>query len=623
MNIITLDFETHFSDDYTLKKMTTEAYIRDPRFEVLGCSIKWIDSEENGGAASQAWWYEGEELHDTLRHRDWSQWAVLCHHSHFDGLILSHHYGIEPAFWYDTLSMARLLLGNHLSVGLDSLAKHFGLQAKTVPYDLFRGKHWHELSPSAQQQVGEGACHDVELTWSIFQKLGPLFPAEEFALVDATVRMFTEPVLEGDTQRLGAIWTIEAEEKRKLLADLGVTGADLRSNEKFAELLRAQGVEPERKPGKNGDIYAFASTDDHMRDLQEDLDPTVVALAEARLSEKSNIVQSRSCRLGWMSTRGAMPVYLSYCAAHTTRWGGGDKVNWQNFPRESALGGAIRAPEGHMVVVNDASQIECRILNMVAGQHDVIERFRDHQDPYTSIASQFYGFPVTKANPKERGTGKQLELSCGYGAGGPTIRATAKRGTYGPPVYLDAEQAMRARDLYRGTHPSVVSLWQSANEVLKKLSAGITFDWHCLHVKDKRIYLPNGAPLIYETLEWHTDHEHMQDMDRAGVIRAQEYWRIKTRRGYAKLYGAKLVENVIQALARLHVSQAWLRCAAAGIRMVSMEHDKLIAVVREHEADAALVFMQSEMSRAPDWLPGIPLDSEGYVSHTFAKEIKA
>ena len=91
-------------------------------------------------------------------------------------------------------------------------------------------------------------------------------------------------------------------------------------------------------------------------------------------------------------------------------------------------------------------------------------------------------------------------------------------------------------------------------------------------------------------------------------------------RQYAKLYGAKLIENIIQALARLHVSQAWLRCAAAGIRMVSMEHDKLIAVVAEHEADAALDFMQAEMKREPVWLPGIPLDSEGYVSRTFAKE---
>jgi DNA polymerase len=80
-----------------------------------------------------------------------------------------------------------------------------------------------------------------------------------------------------------------------------------------------------------------------------------------------------------------------------------------------------------------------------------------------------------------------------------------------------------------------------------------------------------------------------------------------------------LVHNCIQALARLHVTQAWLRCAQAGIRVVSMEHDKLIAVVRETEAQAACDFMGQELARAPSWLPDIPLDSDGYISRTFAK----
>ena len=102
---------------------------------------------------------------------DWANTACLAHHAQFDGLILSHHYGVKPRVWFDTLSMARLLLGNHLSVGLDSLARHFGLAAKTVPYNLFRGKHWAELDPAIQGQVAAGAIHDVNLTWAIFCKM--------------------------------------------------------------------------------------------------------------------------------------------------------------------------------------------------------------------------------------------------------------------------------------------------------------------------------------------------------------------------------------------------------------------------------------------------------------------
>src|SRR5437773_8362608 len=115
--------------------MTTEAYIRDPQFEVLGCGFRW-------GNGSQEWIPSGAYLEQILDSIDWQEKACLCHHAQFDGLILSHHFDIRPKFWLDTLSMARLVVGNHLSVGLEALAKHFGLAAKNVPYQLFKGKHW-------------------------------------------------------------------------------------------------------------------------------------------------------------------------------------------------------------------------------------------------------------------------------------------------------------------------------------------------------------------------------------------------------------------------------------------------------------------------------------------------
>jgi hypothetical protein len=608
--IVTIDFETFFSDEYSLKKMTTEAYVRDQRFKAHGYAVRRPGGELGWEDANPLTWLrvccEAYPL------------AILCHHAHFDGLILAHHYGIRPALWLDTLSMARLLLGNHLPKGLDALAQHFGLRGKQVPYDLFKGKHWGELDATTQALVAEGACHDVALTWDIFCRMAPEFPTEELALVDATVRLFTEPVLVGDTDHFASVWRDEEAQKQRLLAELGTTGKDIRSNEVFADLLRANAVELPQpgdvgeaetlpyglKRGKNGPIYAFSKTDDFMRDLLEDEDAGVATLAAARLSEKSNILQTRAQRLHDMSQRGPMCVYLSYCGAHTTRWSGGDNLNWQNRPRNSPLDAGILSPVGTSVIVNDASQIECRLLNYVAGQTDVIEKFRNKEDPYIGIASKFYGFPVTKAHEKERGTGKQLELSCGYGAGGPTIKATAKRGTYGPPVFLDDEQALSARDLYRSTHTAVVALWQYSEQLIRHLASrspvGIKFN--CMELMSGRLYLPNGTFLNYETL----------DRDENG-------WFVTTRRGRAKMYGAKLVENFIQALSRVHVAQAWLRIRQAGIRVVSMEHDKLIAVVADHEAEAALTYMKQEMCVAPVWAPGIPLDSDGYISRSFKK----
>ncbi len=619
MNIITLDAETFYdSKDYTLRKMTTEAYVRDPRFEALGFGVREGERTRWLCGADRPLAFELEHL------CDWSKTAVLCHHAHFDGLILSHHYGIRPAFWLDTLSMARLLVGNHLRHGLEQLAQHFQLPAKNVPYNLFNGKHWNEIPAHDQQAIAAGCMHDVDLTWEIFNRLLPAMPKEELALIDQTVRMFTEPCLIGNTEKLGNVWMEEEREKAAALAALDVSGAELRSNESFAALLWEEGIEPGVKLNDKGEeIHAFAKTDTFMRDLQENGTPRVQALVAARLGERSNIIQSRAGRLGWMSTRGSMCVYLSYCAAHTTRFGGGDKTNFQNFPRDSELGEAIEAPPGHVCVVRDASQIECRILNMVAGQHDVVERFKNKEDPYIAIASQFYGFAVTKANEKERGTGKQLELSCGYGAGADTIKATAAKGTYGPPVQITLDDAVRARDLYRRTHPAVTELWSEAGHVLKLLMNGAETTWRgVMGIRDHCIYLPNGAPLIYDTLEWHTPSENELEyaLETGKDWQASKGWRLKTRDGWVKMYGAKLVENVVQALARVHTTQAWLRCAAAGIHIVSMEHDKLIAVCREDEAQHVYDCMGVEMARVPDWLPGIPLDSEGFISRTFKKE---
>ena len=139
MNIITLDFETYYDNDYTLSKMTTEEYVRDPRFEVLGAAIRMPFDMISGEEPPFTHWCDAEHLHQPFGVVDWSQTAVLCHHAHFDGLILSHHYGIKPAYYLDTLSMARLLFGNHIKKSLGALAELFGLGAKEIPYDLFRG----------------------------------------------------------------------------------------------------------------------------------------------------------------------------------------------------------------------------------------------------------------------------------------------------------------------------------------------------------------------------------------------------------------------------------------------------------------------------------------------------
>ena len=104
MQLLALDFETYYGADFTLSSMTTEAYVRDPRFEVIGVGLTFPQTGQRA-------WMEEAQFRRFAAQYDWSQAAVLCHHAHFDGLILSHHYGVRPGYWLDTLSMARAIHG--------------------------------------------------------------------------------------------------------------------------------------------------------------------------------------------------------------------------------------------------------------------------------------------------------------------------------------------------------------------------------------------------------------------------------------------------------------------------------------------------------------------------------
>lgn len=592
MNIITLDFETYFDDDYTLKKLTTEAYIRDPRFQALCLGVRLPDG--------QAFWLKPEEIQSWLDAQDWANTAILAHHAHFDGLILSHHYNIRPCMWFDTLCMARLLVGSHISVSLASLANHFNLGTKTVPYDQFKGRRYENLTADLIDALGEGCVQDILLTWSIFFKFYKEFPKEEYVVVDMTIRMFTEPTLIGDRETFQRVQMEEWSRKGELLAELGVCEKDLQSSSKFVELLRQEGVEPEFKQGKNGPIPAVAQTDDFMKGLIEHENSRVSNLASARLECKSTINETRAGRLAGMAGRGAMPVYLSYCGAHTTRWSGGDRVNFQNFPRGGELRKALRAPEGYKLAVVDLSQIECRILNYVAGQMDIVDAFATGRDLYSEGASRFYGYPVNKKDhPTERHLGKVLELGCGYGMGATKLQSTCHAGALGgPPILLDTLQASLAVQTYRDAHPGVVAYWKQGDTILRHLhGAGFdtTFSWGPMKVMRGKILLPNGAPIFYD-LEYEA---------------LERQWRRKTRKGYVSIWGGTLVENVVQAMARVVMSQAMMRIRALNYKILLTTHDEIVVLTPENYAETHYKFLEEEMKKTPDWLPGIPLDAEG------------
>jgi DNA polymerase len=619
VNFLTLDFETFFSDTYTLKKMTTEAYIRDDQFEAHMVAYDYTVGAHN---------YSGYHNQETLSHFfsqvDWANTACLCHHAQFDGLILSHHYGVKSAAWLDTMSMARFVFGGTMSASLGSLAKHFGLPEKNVPYDLFKNRRWENIPDEIRQEMGAGAMHDVALTRAIFDKLRPLVPDDELFMIDQTIRMFTEPALVGDVDYLAQYQHDEWSRKNELLLELGVSAADLQSADKFCAILEEEGIEVEYKAGKNGEIPALAKTDEFMKGLLEHDNPIVADLAQARLDVKSTIDETRAGRLVGMARRGPLCVYLTHAGADTKRDSGGDKLNWQNFPRvrlrddgteEPQLKAGICAPPGYLIADPDLSQIECRLLNAVAGQDDVLQMFRDKVDIYSVLASKFYGFEITKADKPRRGVGKQLELSCGYGAGTETIIATAKRGTYGPPVELSFEEGLRARDTYRTTHQAICApntgYWAQANKMIAALAGtDKPIEWGPLVVETGVLRLPDGLNLLYPDLQFE---------DGAG-FNGSKGWRYRKRKGRAKLYGGKLVQNIMEGLARAVVFAAAVRIkrAAPQLKLCNREHDKLVFLVpADQYAEQTNRWLLEQMCVPPSWLPHVPLAAEGELSERY------
>lgn len=597
--IITLDFETYFDKEYSLKKMTTEEYIRDPRFKIHGLAIKV--------GSAPARWYRGDGDVPAAVWTEIDNGAVLAHHAQFDGLILSHHLDTRPKLWLDTLSMARIALP-HNRHSLDALSKHFGLPGK-MHANLTNVQGVRDPDANMLAGLGTMSCDDADKTFTIFQHIKDYIPKEEFLTIDTTIRMFTEPVLQLDQPKMRTYYDQVTKEKANALDELGVTTEELQSSEKFAAKLREFGVEPATKNGKHGPIYAFAKTDQFMRDILEDDDDRVATLAAARVGTKSTIDETRCERLLSMAGRGSLAVYLRYAGAHPTRWSGGDALNWQNFRRNERDGrpgeirGSIIAPPGHKIVAADASQIECRILNWLAGQWDIVEKFRNKEDLYSDLASKFYGFQVSKATPKERGTGKQLELSCGYGAAGPSIVETAKRGTYGPPVYLTQDQGEQAKSLYRATHKRVVHMWyQTAEEVMNVLEQRRQMTWGPMEIADGAIWLPNGLPL------WYTHFKLDENGERWTLIRGR--WR--------RIWGSKLVQHVCEGLARTVVSEAMLRIRAAGYMPKNTTHDELW-VVAPLDDTCVLEYTLDELRKTPTWAPGLPLDAEGAEGVRYSK----
>lgn len=681
--LVTIDFETYYDAEYTLSKMSTSEYIRDPRFKAQMMAIKV------GKGKTKI--VPHNKIAAELRKINWKTHSLLAHNTAFDGFILSHHYGVIPARYYDTLSMARGLHSNEIGAGLDEVAKFYGGEGKIEgALEPTRGvRVW---TKALYDATAKYCARDNDECFRIFVEMAPKMPEKEMQLIHMTVRMFCAPVLRVDIPRVQAEYEREVKKREEILLTVidpkeyegakllkskekALTGVErdmliikrvIGSNERFAELLKAEGIEPpvkispawikksreEREEDPDGKwAYAFAKDDlefislpDRVWELYSDLDPnntkdveTAVLrqerlqhLVDARIATKSTTNITRAERFLKAGAKGMrLPVGYSYARAHTLRWGGNNKMNMQNLTRGGELRLSILAGPGHAMAVADSGQIEARVNGWLWGQDDLLEAFRksdqyaietanvpkekrrkmreDERDAYCRFADNVYGRTIWKADDLERFVGKVCVLGLGYQMGAPKFQMTLAKGALGGPrINMPLEQCQHIVQTYRRANYKIAQGWEFCKGIIEEMAAGIEGSHKCISWEKDTIWLPNGLSLKYPDLRVAKNEKDWDEWTyQAGDVRK-------------KIYGGLLCENLVQALARIIVAEQMVMIDKK-YPIVMTTHDEAVAHPKKAQAQKCYEFMYQCMTTPLDWCPDIPLAAEGGWAENYSK----
>ena len=653
MERITLDFESYYEQgkgSYSLKNMTPVEYILDPRFETIMLSVKRPGRKVFNLTADKV-----QAFFDLL---DPQNTVVITHNALFDMCICAWRYNFVPKLMVCTMSMARAHWGHVLkSVALAAVAPFAGVGHKGDEVTKMAGLHAADIRAMGLWDDYERYCgNDSVLTEKIFEKImSEGFPLSELKVLDMVLRCAVVPQFVLDQSRLLSHQQNIAIEKNNLLAAAMVVGAngkpDLMSNDKFAALLSSLGVDPPRKtsPATGRETWAFAKSDQEFTELEEHPDPAVQAVAAARLGHKSTIEETRTERLlactnlvwpsSYLTSRGydtvsqptvpvLMPMPLRYSGAHTHRLSGDWKLNVQNFPSRSVtnhLKCALMARPGCTVLNIDSSQIEARIVAWLAGENDLLWQFEQGMDPYKIFAAKVFGVDVAQVTKEQRFLGKTSILGLGFGLGWikfkhqvrvKSLEAIKYAGS-GNELILPDEESQRIVNTYRSTYRGVPLIWKALNNAIPVLAGGYaSFSiGPCVFMRGK-ISLPSGLFLHYHNLrQVRTDSGVEWLYDHAGKPR--------------RLYGGALLENIVQALARIIVMDAAVRIEKqlenvfmatnnlVGVNLALQVHDALVYVVPNEVVTFVSNILHEEMNRRPDWAPGLPVAAELHKGITY------
>ena len=261
-----------------------------------------------------------------------------------------------------------------------------------------------------------------------------------------------------------------------------------------------------------------------------------------------------------------------------------------------------------MVVVVDSKQIELRMNFWFCGEDELVELLGTGRDIYIHTAADNFGVHEDEVNDNQRQFGKVIELAAGYGQGYKSFRRICAIGPMGnPPIYISESEAWETINHYRATHRKVVEMWTYLNNyVIPSMFTGDNEGEMLgpVEIRKGALGLPNGMELLYPNLR-----------------ATEDGWTYGIGNKRHKIYGGLLLENIIQALARVVVGDQMLdmHIELPELWVASMTHDEVIGHVDEDKADETFNSMIGIMRRVPDWAPGLPLDGSGGWAKEYSK----
>ena len=651
MSIITLDFETFYRSGknkgsigprYSLADLTYEEYLRNEEYENHGVGIK-IDTGETT-------YYPKNRVKEILESifLPGNDHILIGHNVAFDGAILSWIFGLRAAKYYCTQNMSQALWAQG-SASLEALAKRLWPDDKTkrkgkelVSFDGIKN-----LTPDQQLIMGGYCCNDVDLTFDAFAVMYPFFPNSELDIIDLTLQMFIHPLFVVNRPLIEEYQSKLLLRRAELIKNCGVAEPVLASNKQFAEyLLTTHNITVPLKPSPtkknpNNTSLALAKDDVEFIGLQA-AHPALKPLWDARIAITSSGELSRCERIlkhseiSHINPLGSIAVPLKYCGAHTKRFSGTNKVNFQNFKRKSPLRYALTAPADHVVIVRDLANIEGRMNAWFNGQDDKLEAFREGKDIYNMVATDIYKRPIDRKKKLQDANGNYLNAKGEITTEDNAVEPDELEGRVGKVAELGLGYQMGATKFLLqlflagvncefGFADMVVKTWRSKNDKIVKgwaMAERVIFDmarkdltpyqWGCITVEQGRLKLPNGLYMTYPGLTY------VETEEKKGF----EYWEGKFMKS---LYGGLLMENIIQAISRVVMTDMMreinkeIKQYAA--RIVLTVHDEIVVIAPKIHAENVMQIMKRIMSTPPDWCNDgrLVLSSSGGYAENYSK----